>query len=114
MKVMFLTAAVLAARSRDRLGLSVGVLVGLVALALALVGTVAAAGPLSLAPTINYGAHTGPFDVAAGDLNRDGKPDLVVANVVGRRLGAARQRRRQLPEGDQFQRSRPPDLSGGW
>jgi len=82
MRVVFLTAAVLAARFRDRLGLSVGVLVGLGALALGVVGTVAAAGALSLAPAINYGAHTGPFDVAAGDLNRDGKPDLVVANVV--------------------------------
>jgi hypothetical protein len=82
MRVKFLTAAVLAARFRDRLGISVGALFGLVALALAVVGTVAAAGALSLAPAVNYGAHSGPFDVAAGDLNRDGKPDLVVANVV--------------------------------
>ena len=48
MRVVFLTAAVLAARFRDRLGLSVGVLVGLGALALGVVGTVAAAGALEL------------------------------------------------------------------
>ena len=40
---------------------------------------------------------TNPRSVAIGDFNRDGKPDLVVANPdVEHRLGAARQRRRDV------------------
>jgi len=40
----------------------------------------AAQGQLSFAPGTNYSAGPGPRAVALGDLNHDGRPDLVVAN----------------------------------
>jgi hypothetical protein len=36
----------------------------------------------SFAPGVSYPAGTAPYSVAIGDLNRDAKPDLVVANGV--------------------------------
>jgi len=41
---------------------------------------VRAAGPLSFAPAVNYGAGFNPYSVTTGDFNKDGKTDLVVAN----------------------------------
>src|SRR5207248_3171314 len=34
----------------------------------------------SFAPASNFGAGSGPISVAVGDVNGDGKPDLLVAN----------------------------------
>ena len=41
---------------------------------------VAGAGPLFTAPYMSFGAGGRPFAVASADMNRDGFPDLVVAN----------------------------------
>jgi len=37
--------------------------------------------PLSFAAAANYVAGNGPFSVAVGDFNTDGRPDMAVANV---------------------------------
>jgi hypothetical protein len=50
-----------------------------VALALGVVASSAARKPSFARPTL-YGTGDGPEDVAIGDLNADGKPDLVTAN----------------------------------
>src|SRR5438445_729892 len=59
-------------------------LFGTTLLACALLGVVAIPGALGASPTfataVDYGAHPAPESVSIGDLNRDGKPDLVVAN----------------------------------
>jgi len=34
----------------------------------------------SFAPAVNYNVGSGPEAVTVGDLNRDGRPDLAVAN----------------------------------
>src|SRR5439155_17019628 len=40
----------------------------------------AAGAPLFAAPFFSFDTGTGPFSLAIGDLNRDGKPDLATAN----------------------------------
>ena len=55
--------------------------VSLVVAAMLLVGAPSAANA-SFAPGVNYPAGTAPYSIAIGDLNRDAKPDLVVANGV--------------------------------
>src|SRR5262245_5010275 len=37
--------------------------------------------PALFAPAVNYTVGNGPISVAEGDFNRDGKPDLAVANL---------------------------------
>ena len=44
----------------------------------------------SFAPAVNYTTGLGPFSVAAGDLDRDGYQDLVVANVLANTVGVLR------------------------
>ena len=50
-------------------------------LLLAVVPGVAGAQPISFAPPVQYDSATSPYSVAIGDLNADGKPDLVVVNT---------------------------------
>src|SRR5204862_6825246 len=38
--------------------------------------------PLSLAAAANFGAGSGPYSVAVGDFNGDGKQDLAVADFL--------------------------------
>ncbi len=51
--------------------------------ALAAAARGASAGPLFTQPLAPFGAGSGPSSVAIGDLNGDGKPDLVVADYGG-------------------------------
>src|SRR5262249_61637236 len=64
-------------RPRGALALSALLAAGLVAGALA---SVADAAPVAFAPAQSFPANPNPVYVVAADLNRDGKPDLAVAN----------------------------------
>jgi hypothetical protein len=46
------------------------------------VAALSASPALSFAPARSYATGTDPFSVAIGDLNGDGKPDLVTVNFA--------------------------------
>jgi autotransporter translocation and assembly factor TamB len=62
---------------------SVHVLAGLLVLGTSVSAAAPTGSAPSFAPARNYGTGGGPTSVAIGDLNGDGKPDLVTANVYG-------------------------------
>jgi FG-GAP-like repeat len=60
-------------------------LVGAIGLAASVAMAAASAGPApSFSRARNYATGYGPWSVAIGDLNGDGKPDLATANLNGR------------------------------
>ena len=48
--------------------------------------TPSAAAPLSFAPQVSFSAGAGPFSVAIGDFNGDGKPDIAIDNSEGQSI----------------------------
>jgi hypothetical protein len=61
-------------------GLTAGLLLAVASGATSVMGTEASAAPLFVAPFLSFDAAGFPASVAIGDLNGDGKPDLVTAS----------------------------------
>lgn len=62
---------------------TIGIPLLVTALAVAAVQPAAWAATASFGPRTDYPAGYSPFSIAVGDLNRDGRPDMAVANQLG-------------------------------